>query len=65
MDNMITHIPTGKQFNNRLECKLFFGHADYNRRLRRSEFTFHDGRIMKCNNNDGSFNYERKTTHTK
>ena len=43
---MITHIPTGKKFNNRLECKLFFGHTEYNRRVRDCEFTFHDGRIL-------------------
>lgn len=43
---MITHIPTGKQFENRLQCKIFFGHAEYNRRNDNHEFTFHDGRKM-------------------
>ena len=43
---MITHIPSGKQFENRLECKRFFGHSKYNRRIHRNEFTFHDGRTI-------------------
>lgn len=41
---MIIHVPSGKQFKNRLECKLYFGHVEYNKRVRNREFTFHDGR---------------------
>lgn len=41
---MITHIPTGLQFNTRLDVKLYFGSTEYNRRLKNNEFTFHDGR---------------------
>lgn len=43
---MITHIPTGKQFDNRLQCKLHYGSADYNRRLHNNEFSFHDKRSI-------------------
>lgn len=57
---MITHIPSGKQFNNRLECKLFFGHVEYNRRVRNREFTFHDGRII-----NSSFPADLRRTYTK
>lgn len=43
---MFTHIPTGKQFENRLQAKLYFGSANYNRRAKNKEFTFHDGSEM-------------------
>ena len=39
---MITHIPTGRKFDNRLQAKLYFGHSDYNRRCRNREFIFHN-----------------------
>lgn len=38
---MITHIPTGRKFENRLQAKIYFGHSDYNRRCRNREFIFH------------------------
>lgn len=41
---MFTHIPTGKIFENRLQAKLYFGSANFNKRVKNSEFTFHDGR---------------------
>lgn len=41
---MFTHIPTGKVFENRLQAKLYFGSANFNKRVKNSEFTFHDGR---------------------
>lgn len=39
---MITHIPTGRKFDNRLQAKIYFGHSDYNRRCRNREFIFHN-----------------------
>lgn len=41
---MITHIPTGKSFENRLQAKMDMGSSNYNRAVRNREFTFHDGR---------------------
>ena len=42
---MLTHIPTKKYFENRLEAKRHFGHSEFDRRLRNREF------IFICNNN--------------
>ena len=37
---MLTHIPTKKYFENRLEAKRHFGHSEFDRRLRNREFLF-------------------------
>ena len=37
---MITHVSTGKQFENRLQAKLYYGHSNYNRMCRNHEFRF-------------------------
>lgn len=37
---MITHIPTGKTFKNRLQAKIYFGHSNYNRLYRNGGFVF-------------------------
>ena len=58
---MITHIPSGKQFVNRLECKLFFGHSDYNRRVHNREFTFHEGRTTTSHIGNWPFRDEVRT----
>lgn len=50
---MILHIPTGKQFDSRLQAKNYFGAANYNYRVKNKEFTFHDQReIIICDRND-------------
>ena len=41
---MMTHIPTGIQFESRLQAKRYFGTSNYNYRVRKREFTFHDDR---------------------
>ena len=38
---MFTHIPTGQRFNNRKEAKMVLGSANYNRELRKGNFTLH------------------------
>lgn len=45
---MITHKPTGIQFENRLQAKIHFGHSDYNRRCRNREFIFHNNVDKGC-----------------
>ena len=62
---MIVHIPSGKLFENRLECKMFFGNADYNRRVRRNEFTFHDGRVIRLQKETEIIRDEVISTHIK
>lgn len=51
---MITHIPTRIQFESRLQAKRYFGTSNYNYRVRNREFTFHDDREMKPDQNEPS-----------
>lgn len=57
---MITHKPTGIQFENRLQAKIHFGHSDYNRRCRNREFIFHNIEDRECD-----FRNILPTTHIK
>lgn len=52
---MITHLPTGKTFNNRKEAKLYFGTAYYYKMER-------DKKDLVFTNNVQSATYEYKDT---
>ncbi len=38
---MFTHLPTGKEFENRKQAKLYYGHAKYNKMVKNGEFSRH------------------------